>query len=122
MKKNTQWAPLALRLVAGYGFMAHGWVKISRGTAGFEKLLAYEGVPFSHFNGLVGPYIELLGGLAIFIGADVGGATIPLLIAMLVAMLFVQGHYGFSAVKTVGLNENGPVFGPPGIEINLLYI
>jgi putative oxidoreductase len=41
---------------------------------------------------------------------------------MLVAMLFVQGHYGFSAVKTVGLNAAGPVFGPPGIEINLLYV
>jgi putative oxidoreductase len=41
---------------------------------------------------------------------------------MLVAMGFVQGHYGFSAVKTVGLNAAGPVFGPPGVEINLLYI
>ena len=26
------------------------------------------------------------------------------------------------AVKTVGLNAAGPVFGPPGVEINLLYI
>jgi putative oxidoreductase len=41
---------------------------------------------------------------------------------MLVAMIFVQGHYGFSAVKTVGLTPEGPVFGPPGYEINLVYI
>ncbi len=41
---------------------------------------------------------------------------------MLVAMFTVQIHYGFSAVKTIGLTPQGPVFGPPGIEINLLYI
>lgn len=102
--------------------MAHGWAKISRGTAGFAKLLAFEGVPLPHLNGAIGPYIELLGGLAIFVGAYVVITAIPLLIIMLVALLFVQSHYGFSAVKTVGLGENGPVFGAPGIEINLLYI
>ncbi len=31
-------------------------------------------------------------------------------------------RYGFSAIKTIGLNESGPMFGPPGYEINLLYI
>jgi len=31
-------------------------------------------------------------------------------------------RYGFSAVKTIGLTASGPVFGPPGYEINLLYI
>jgi hypothetical protein len=34
-----QWAPLPLRLVIGYGFMAHGWAKLSRGPEGFAKLL-----------------------------------------------------------------------------------
>jgi len=37
-------------------------------------------------------------------------------------MLTVQIHYGFSAVNTIGLTPAGPVFGPPGYEINLLYI
>lgn len=122
MDKKIQWAPLALRLIVGYGFMAHGWAKISRGTAGFAKLLAFEGVPFPQVNGAIGPYIELLGGLAILIGAYVVLTAIPLIVTMLVAMVFVQGHYGFSAVKTVGLNANGPLFGAPGVEINLLYI
>jgi putative oxidoreductase len=31
-------------------------------------------------------------------------------------------HYGFSAVNTIGLTAAGPVFGPPGYEINLLYL
>ena len=34
----------------------------------------------------------------------------------------VQLRYGFSSVNTVGLTPSGPLFGPPGYEINLLYI
>ena len=30
--------------------------------------------------------------------------------------------YGFSSVNTIGLTEAGPRFGPPGYEVNLLYI
>jgi len=41
---------------------------------------------------------------------------------MLVAMLTIHIHNGFSAVNTVGLTASGPQFGPPGYEINLLYI
>jgi hypothetical protein len=29
---------------------------------------------------------------------------------------------GFSAINTIGLTANGPQFGPPGYEVNLLYI
>jgi uncharacterized membrane protein YphA (DoxX/SURF4 family) len=42
---RTQWAVLPLRLVVGYGFLAHGPVKWSRGPAGFAKLLHQIGVP-----------------------------------------------------------------------------
>jgi len=115
-------APLLLRLVVGSGFIAHGWAKISRGTAGFEKLLAFEGVPMAHLNSVIAPYVELLGGMAILAGAYVAITAIPLLLTMLVATFFVQINYGFSAVKTVGLTPQGPQFGPPGVEINLLYI
>jgi putative oxidoreductase len=41
---------------------------------------------------------------------------------MIGAMLTVQVHYGFSSINTIGLTPSGPVFGPPGYEINLLYI
>jgi putative oxidoreductase len=37
-------------------------------------------------------------------------------------MFTVQLRYGFSSVNTIGLTESGPIFGPPGYEINLLYI
>ncbi|MGF7231680.1 DoxX family protein [Arachidicoccus sp.] len=115
-------APLVLRLIVGIGFMVHGYVKISRGTVGFEKLLIQIGVPFAHVNGLLVPYIELLGGLAVLTGLYLRMIAIPLIITMLVAMFSIQFHYGFSSVNTIGLTSAGPKFGPPGYEINLLYI
>jgi len=121
-KKYQDWAPLILRLIIGFGFMAHGWVKLSRGLAGFEKLLVQTGVPFPHITSWIAPLTELLGGLAILLGAWVGIIAIPLIATMLVAMFTIQIHYGFSSVKTIGLTPKGPIFGPPGYEINLLYI
>ena len=115
-------APLCLRLIIGYGFMAHGWAKISRGTAGFEKLLTQIGTPFPHISAALVPYIELIGGLAIFLGLFVTIMAIPLIATMLVAMFTIHVNYGFSSIKTIGLTPNGPIFGPPGYEICLLYI
>ena len=66
--------------------------------------------------------MELLGGLAIFVGAFVEVVSIPLIVMMLVAMFTVHLRYGFSAINTIGLTADGPQFGPPGIEVNLLYI
>ena len=116
------WAPLILRLIIGYGFMAHGFVKLSRGPAGFEKLLTQTGVPFPHITSWIVPFIELLGGLAIIAGAFTFFVAIPLICTMLVAMVTIQLKFGFSSVNTIGLTPDGPKFGPPGYEINLLYI
>lgn len=66
--------------------------------------------------------VELLGGSAIFVGAFVEIVSVPLIVMMLVAMFTVHLKYGFSSVNTIGLTENGPQFGPPGYEINLVYI
>lgn len=39
-------APLILRLIIGVGFIAYGWVKLSKGApSGFEKLLTHLEVP-----------------------------------------------------------------------------
>jgi putative oxidoreductase len=123
MYKNYQsTAPLLLRLIIGFGYMAHGWAKLSRGPAGFEKLLIQTGVPFPHFTSWLVPITELFGGLAILLGVFVTIISIPLIITQLVALFTVQIKYGFSSVNTIGLTPSGPVFGPPGFEINLLYI
>lgn len=102
--------------------MAHGWAKLSRGTSGFEKLLLTVGVPFPHINSIIAPYLELVGGFAILSGILILYAAVPLIITMIVAICTIQGQFGFSAVNTIGLTPQGPLFGPPGYEINLLYI
>jgi putative oxidoreductase len=51
-----------------------------------------------------------------------GLLPLRLIVSMLVAMFAVQLRFGFSSVNTIGLTPSGPVFGPPGYEINLLYI
>jgi putative oxidoreductase len=117
-----QWAPLPLRLVIGYGFVAHGWAKLSRGPAGFAKLLEQIDAPLPEMTAWVSTIIEILGGLAILAGTFVAVVSIPLIVMMLVAMFTVHLRYGFSAINTIGLTADRPQFGPPGYEINLLYI
>jgi putative oxidoreductase len=117
-----QWAPLPVRLMLGYGFVAHGWAKLSRGPAGFAKLLEQLGAPLPEVTAWVSTLLEIVGGLAILAGAFVAAVSIPLIVMMLVAMFTVHLRYGFSAINTIGLTADGPQFGPPGIEVNLLYI
>ena len=116
------WVPLPLRLIIGFGFMAHGWAKLDRGPAGFAKLLAQIGAPLPEATAWVSTFVELLGGLAIFVGAFVEVVSIPLIVMMLVAMFTVHLKFGFSSVNTIGMTADGPKFGPPGYEVNLLYI
>src|SRR5262249_56447616 len=109
---SRQWAVLPLRLVIGYGFIAHGWAKLSRGPAGFAKLLEQIGAPLPEATAWASTFVELLGGLAIFVGAFVEVVSIPLIVMMLVAMFTVHLKYGFSSVNTIGLTADGPQFGP----------
>jgi len=37
-------------------------------------------------------------------------------------MFTVHWRYGFSSINTIGLTSSGPIFGPPGYEVDLLYI
>jgi len=123
MSRNyQQLAPLALRLIIGYGSMAHGWAKLSRGVGGFEKLLIFLHVPFPHLTAWVVPLAELICGFAILIGLFIRITAIPMILVTLTAMFTVHLKYGFSSIKTIGLSANGPLFGPPGYEVDLLYI
>jgi putative oxidoreductase len=115
-------ALLLLRLVIGYGFMAHGYAKLHRGPDKFAALLSYIGVPLPQFTAWFVTLLELIGGLALIVGAFVLLLSVPLIILHLVAMSTIHIHYGFSSVNTIGLTPQGPLFGPPGFEISLLYI
>jgi putative oxidoreductase len=121
-ESKREWPLLALRLVVGYGFLAHGLAKASKGPAAFAKLLDVIGVPFPAVTSWAVMLLEILGGIALLIGLFVALASVPLIASMIVAMFTIHLRNGFSSINTIGLTPAGPVFGPPGFEINLLYV
>jgi putative oxidoreductase len=122
LKVPGTWTLLPLRLVVGLGFLLHGLAKLNRGPAKFALLLEYTGAPYPLPTAWLVTCIEILGGILLIIGLFVPLVSIPLIISMLIALFTIHIHYGFSAVNTIGLTPSGPEFGPPGYEINLLYI
>lgn len=121
-RSRRAWALLPLRLIVGYGFLAHGLAKWSRGPANFAMLLHQIGVPMPVASAWMVTLLEVFGGIAILTGVLVTVASVPLIVSLLVAMVTVHLRYGFSSINTIGLTASGPVFGPPGYEIDLLYI
>lgn len=117
-----RWSLVPLRLIVGFGFLAHGLAKWNRGPEKFARLLWVLGIPAPLPTAWMVTMIEIGGGLALLAGAFVLLTSIPLIASMLVAMFTIHVHYGFSAVNTIGVTAMGPVLGPPGYEINLLYI
>jgi len=115
-------APLVLRAIVGYGFMAHGIAKLARGPEAFAAALHGLGVPAAPLMSWLTIGVELAGGLAVLVGAFVWIASIPMIVVMLGAILTVHLPYGFTSIKLVAVTAAGPQFGPPGYETNLLYI
>ncbi len=89
----ARWAPIPLRLIVGYGFMAHGFAKLSKGPENFASILHTMGVPAPH----------LMAWLTIL--------TEP-----------VHLPYGFSSIKLLSVTAGRAQFGPPGYELDLLYL
>ena len=117
-----RWAPIPLRLIVGYGFMAHGFTKLSKGPDAFADILQAIGVPAPHFMAWSTILVELLGGLAVFLGAFVAIVSLPMAAVLLVAIFTVHLPYGFSSIKLMAVTSAGAQFGPPGYETNLLYL
>lgn len=115
-------AALPLRLIIGYGFVAHGCAKLLRGPEVFAVTLDHLGVPMPHLMGWLAILVELIGGLAVLLGAFTLFASVPLAIIMLVAMFTVHLAHGFSSIKLQAVTAAWAQFGPPGYEINLLYL
>ena len=118
----ARWAPILLRLIVGYGFMAHGFAKLSKGPDAFAAILQAIGVPWPGLMSWSTILIELLGGLAVLLGAFVTLVSLPMTAILLVAMFTVHLPYGFSSIKLLSVTSAGAKFGPPGYETNLLYI
>jgi len=116
------WAPIPLRLIVGYGFMAHGYAKLSRGPEIFAAILHTIGVPAPHLMAWLTILTELIGGLAVLLGAFVPLVSLPMAAVLFVAMLTVHLPYGFSSIKLLSVTSGRAQFGPPGYELDLLYI
>ncbi|HXI69282.1 MAG TPA: DoxX family protein [Verrucomicrobiae bacterium] len=117
-----KWAPLSLRLIVGYGFMSHGYAKLAGGLEHFAAILNNLGVPSPELAAWATVAVELLGGLAMLIGAFVPLVSVPMIIVMLTAIFTVHWRYGFSSIKLLAATPAGAQFGSVGYEINLLYI
>ena len=116
------YAMLPIRLIAGYGFLAHGLAKWSKGPAAFASVLHAIGVPAPHLMAWFTIATEILGGIAILLGAFVAVVSIPAIVLLVVAIFSVHLPYGFSSIKLVGIVNGRAQFGPPGYECDLLYI
>ena len=116
------WAPIPLRLIVGYGFMEHGYAKLSRGPEAFATILHTMGVPAPHFMAWLTILTEVGGGLAVLLGALVPLVSVPMATVLFVAMLTVHLPYGFSSIKLLSVTSGRAQFGPPGYELDLLYL
>jgi putative oxidoreductase len=111
-----------MRLLVGYGFMEHGFAKLSRGPETFAGILQHLGVPMPHVAAGLTIGTELLGGLAFLLGAFVASASIPTALVLLAAIITVHLPYGFLSVKLLSVSASGAQFGPVGYELDLLYL
>ena len=117
-----RWSAIPLRVIVGYGFMVHGYAKVMNGPDHFAASLQGLGVPAPHLMGWMTIGFELLGGLAVLVGAYIPLISVPLTVILLVAVITVHLPYGFTSIKLRAVTAAGPQFGPPGYETNLLYI
>jgi putative oxidoreductase len=120
--RHTGWYAIPLRLIVGYGFLAHGWAKLLKGPDSFAAILQAIGVPAPHWMAWLTILVEIVGGLAILLGALVSWASIPMAVVLLSAMFTVHLRYGFSSIKILTVTPAGAQFGPPGYEVDLLYL
>jgi putative oxidoreductase len=118
----ARWFPVPLRLIVGYGFMQHGFAKLSKGPDAFAMILQGIGAPAPHFLAWITILVEVFGGLAVLIGVFVPLVSVPMSAVLIVAILTVHLPYGFSSIKLISVTAGRAQFGPPGYEVALLYL
>jgi putative oxidoreductase len=117
-----RWPLIPVRLIVGYGFMEHGFAKLAKGPDAFAHILHAINVPAPLFMAWSTILVEILGGLAVLLGAFVTLASVPMAAVLLVAMFTVHLPYGFSSIKIMAVTAGGAQFGPSGYEVDLLYL
>lgn len=116
------WYAIPLRLIVGYGFIAHGYAKLARGPESFTNILSALGMFDPPLLAWATILIEIFGGLAVVIGFFIPLVSVPMMVVLLVAMFTVHLPNGFSSIKLLSVSEAGAHFGQPGYETDLLYL
>jgi putative oxidoreductase len=93
---KESWGLTVLRVVVGIVFLKHGWMKVFtfglHGTAGF---FAAAHIPLPLISAFLVTWVELLGGLALILGALTQPAAALIAIDMVGAIVFVHLKNGF---------------------------
>jgi putative oxidoreductase len=118
----SAWYALPLRIIVGYGFMEHGYAKLARGPENFAGILHALGMPFPSLLSWATVLIELLGGVAVSLGAFIPVVFLPIAVVLFVAIVTVHLPNGFSSIKLQSVTAAGAHFGQPGYETDLLYL
>jgi putative oxidoreductase len=118
----ADWYALPLRLIAGYGFLEHGYAKLARGPGHFAAILHAMGMPFPDLLSWATVAVEIAGGLMILAGALVPLIAVPMIVVLCVAIVTVHLPNGFSSITLIAYDASGAHFGQPGYETDLLYV
>jgi putative oxidoreductase len=119
---HNGWQAIPLRLIVGYGFMAHGYAKIARGPENFVDIVHAIGIPAADVMAWATIVVELVAGLAVLLGVFVAWVSLPMAVVLLVATFTVHLPNGFSSIKLQAVTSAGAQFGQPGYEADLLYL
>jgi putative oxidoreductase len=87
---SGRWTAIPLRLIVGYGFIAHGYAKLIHGPAHFAAILHALGVPAPGLAAWLTILTELLGGAAVLLGALIPLISIPMAAVLLRATFTVH--------------------------------
>jgi putative oxidoreductase len=118
----SSWYAIPLRLIVGFGFMEHGYAKLARGPDDFANILHALGMPFPTLLAWATVGVEIVGGLAVLLGAYLPVVSLPMGVVLLVAIFTVHLPNGFSSIKLQSVTAAGAHFGQPGYETDLLYL
>jgi putative oxidoreductase len=118
----SSWYAIPLQVIVGFGFMEHGYAKLARGPDDFANILHALGMPFPTLLAWATVGVEIVGGLAVFLGAYIPVVSLPMAVVLLVAIFTVHLPNGFSSIKLQSVTAAGAHFGQPGYETDLLYL
>lgn len=120
---QSNWWALPLRAIIGFGFLFHGYAKLSHGPDKFGHILAGLHMPVPDLLAWLTTLTELSGGLSILTGTLVPLAALPMAFVLLVAIVTVHLPNGFDGIKLMGFASDGTLkFGKPGFETDLAYL